>query len=225
MNCWKCLSQKEKLLWVISVSVVSISTLFSSMHSPLILISSVIGVSALLFVGKGYVIGQILTAVFAVLYAIVSYELKYYGEMITYVGMSAPIALMSAYVWYKNPYKDTKEVKAHKINTKETIQMIVYAMIVTFIFHFILKYFSTAHLYLSTLSITTSFLACYLTYLRSPYYAIGYALNDIVLILLWILASIKDAMYIPMIFCFIMFLVNDLYGFYNWRKMVQRQKM
>ena len=74
------------------------------------------------------------------------------------------------------------------------------------------------------MSITTSFLACYLTYLRSPYYALGYSANDIVLIILWILASIKDPANIPMIFCFVMFLVNDVYGFINWKRMSKRQK-
>jgi nicotinamide riboside transporter PnuC len=75
----------------------------------------------------------------------------------------------------------------------------------------------------STLSVTTSFLAVSLTALRSPYYALAYTANDIVLIVLWILASIQDIAYLPMILCFVMFMVNDLYGFLNWRRMRDRQ--
>ncbi len=63
----------------------------------------------------------------------------------------------------------------------------------------------------------------YLTFLRSPYYAIGYSANDVVLIILWILAAFTDISCLPMVACFVMFLFNDLYGFYNWRKMQKRQ--
>ena len=81
----------------------------------------------------------------------------------------------------------------------------------------------TANLLFSTISVTTSFIAAYLTYLRSPYYGLGYAANDVVLIVLWVSMSIHDISYLPMIACFVMFLINDLYGFYNWRKLSKIQ--
>ena len=63
-------------------------------------------------------------------------------------------------------------------------------------FYFFLEYFNTANIVPSTVSVTTSFLAVYLTFRRSPYFALAYAANDIVLIVLWVLASICDARYI-----------------------------
>ena len=47
----------------------------------------------------------------------------------------------------------------------------------------------------------------------------GYAANDLVLIILWILAAIEETSYISGIVCFAAFLANDIYGFINWRKM------
>ena len=70
---------------------------------------------------------------------------------------------------------------------------------------------------------TTSFVAAYLTFCRSPYYALAYACNDIVLIVLWVMASINEPKYISVVVCFIAFLFNDLYGFFNWNKMKRRQ--
>ena len=70
---------------------------------------------------------------------------------------------------------------------------------------------------------TTSWIASYLTFLRSPYYALGYAANDLVLIILWILAAQTDLSCLPMVLCFVMFFANDLYGFYSWQKMQKRQ--
>ncbi len=102
--------------------------------------------------------------------------------------------------------------------------MSLLAVVVTAAFYFILEYFNTANIVPSTISVTTSFVACYLTFCRSPYYALGYAANDVVLIVLWVLASVKDPSCIPMIACFVMFLANDLYGFFNWRKMMKAQR-
>ena len=98
------------------------------------------------------------------------------------------------------------------------------AVAVTCIFYFILEYFNTANIIPSTLSVTTSFLAVYLTFRRSPYFALAYASNDIVLIALWILASMHDVRYISVVACFVAFLVNDIYGFISWRNMKIRQQ-
>lgn len=102
--------------------------------------------------------------------------------------------------------------------------MCVLAAAVTVGFYFILKAFGTANLILSTLSVTTSFIAVYLTFRRSPFYAAGYAANDIVLIILWILAARENSGYVSVAVCFGAFLVNDLYGLISWRKIEKRQR-
>ena len=227
-SSFKTLTKFEKGLWITSLTVTLLSYAASfflgGTGSLLNLIASLIGVTALIFVAKGHVLGQILTVVFSVFYGIISVLFAYYGEMITYLFMTTPMAIVAAMEWIKNPYKNTREVKVHKVTKKQLAVMWCLAILVTFLFYFILKALNTTNLFFSTLSITTSFVASYLTYLRSPYYAIGYSANDIVLIVLWILASIEDISYFPMVACFVMFLFNDLYGFYNWRKMQKRQK-
>lgn len=221
------LTKFERGLWMTSLAVTLLpyllSYLFSGSGDLLNLIASLIGVTALIFVAKGHVLGQLLTVVFSVFYGIISVIFTYYGEMITYLFMTTPMAIVAAIEWIKNPYKDTQEVKVHKVTKKQLAIMWLLAIVITALFYFILKALNTANLFFSTLSITTSFVASYLTFLRSPYYAIGYSANDIVLIILWILASVEDISYLPMVACFVMFLFNDLYGFYNWRKMQKRQ--
>ena len=217
------LSRFESGLLITSLIVVTASFLLSPEKDYLTLISSLIGVTALIFVAKGYVIGEILCVIFAVFYGIVSFYFKYYGEVITYLCMTAPMSIMATIEWIKHPYGDTKEVKIKKITSKDITVMLLITLAVTVAFYFILKALNTESLIVSTISITTSFLAVYLTYLRSPFYALAYAANDIVLIVLWVIASVKNIAYLPMIICFIMFLVNDIYGFYNWERMRKRQ--
>ena len=54
--------------------------------------------------------------------------------------------------------------------------------------------------------------------LRSSWYALGYAANDLVLIILWILASAKNPQNFPVAVNFAIFLVNDAYGFFSWKE-------
>lgn len=218
------LSIFERVLYIFSVTLVVLSFIISPEKSVLSLIASLIGVTALIFIAKGYVIGQVLIIIFALLYGVVSFIQGYYGEVLTYVGMSAPMAVVSIVSWVKNPYKGTKTVKVSKLRWYHLVIMAVLTVTVTFAFYFILGLLGTSSLYVSTLSVATTFAAVYLTFLRSPYYAIGYLLNDIVLITLWVIASISDPSRISMVICFAVFLVNDLNGFISWKRMEKRQR-
>lgn len=224
-NPFKELTKFEWGLWGSSAIIVLLSFLFAPDKDYLSLTASLIGVTSLIFIAKGLVIGQILTIVFSALYGVISFFFRYYGEMLTYLCMTAPMAVLSIVSWLKNPYKDSQEVAVRKSMTgKQILLMCIFTVLVTFVFYFILKTFDTANLLFSTLSVTTSFLAVYLTYMRSPFYACAYAANDVVLIILWIFATIANPAYLPMIFCFTTFLFNDLYAFFNWKRMGKRQQ-
>ena len=220
----KYFSKFEIGLWCSSVVLILISFFIFDKTNYLTLAASLIGVTSLIFAAKGNPLSQALMIVFSILYGIISYTFDYYGEMITYLGMTGPMAVFALISWLRNPYKGKKsEVKVNKISGKEIIFMLFLTAAVTVIFYFILEYFGTANIIPSTLSVTTSFIAVYLTFRRSAYYALAYAANDAVLIILWILAALTDISYISVIICFVVFLVNDLYGFISWKRMSARQ--
>ncbi len=215
----------EIVLWTISVTMIVVSFLLFDRNNYLTLLASIVGVTSLIFNAKGNPFGQVLMIGFSVIYGIISFRNAYYGEMITYLGMSMPMAIVSLISWLKNPYKgNKKEVKVNQINGKEWALMFSLSILVTITFYFILEAFNTANLWISTLSVTTSFLAVYMTFRRTPYFAFFYAFNDIVLIVLWVLVSIHIKEYIPMVVCFAAFLFNDIYGFIAWKRMEKRQK-
>ena len=224
-NPFKELKKFELWLWITSAVVVCVSFALSPDKDLMTLCASLIGVTALIFIAKGYVIGQVMCVGFSVLYGIISFRYSYYGEMITYLCMSTPIAVAAVISWIRHPYKDTPEVTVSRVTKKQMTFALVLTCAVTLAFYFILRALGTANLIISTASVATSFLAAYLTFLRSPYYGLAYGANDIVLIVLWILAAIEDISYLPMIFCFVMFLANDIYGFLNWRQMRKRQEI
>lgn len=218
-------SKFEIILWSSSVMTIILSYILFDSNDSLTLISSLIGSTFLILNAKGNVWGQILTLVFSILYGIISYSTSYYGEMITYLCMTAPIAFASIITWIKNPARKGKnEVKVNSLSKKEYALISLLSLLVSFVFYFILRALGTAELVLSTISVLTSFAASYLTMRRSKYFAIAYASNDVVLIIMWTIASFNDTRYVSVIICFAVFLINDLYGYANWSKMKKSQE-
>ncbi len=220
----KYFSKTDIALWSCSVFLIIISFLLFDRENYMTLLASLIGVTSLIYAAKGNPMGPFLMIIFSVLYGIISYTFAYYGEMATYLGMTMPMSVFALIEWKRNPYKDNEpEVKVNRIHRKEVVFMCLLTVVVTFVFYWILEYFHTANIIPSTLSVTTSFLAVYLTFRRNPYYAVAYACNDIILIFLWVLASMEDMKYLSVVVCFAAFFVNDIYGFISWRKMEKRQ--
>jgi len=217
-------SRKEKLLWISSVILIVLSFCIFDRENYMTLTASLIGVTSLIFNAKGNPLGQFLMVIFSLIYGVISYSFSYYGEMVTYLGMTMPMAVFALVEWLRNPYNGNKaEVEVNRISRAECIFMWVLTVVVTIVFYYILVFFGTANIVPSTLSVTTSFVAVYLTSRRSAYFAVAYAANDLILILLWVLASLQDARYISVVVCFVAFFVNDVYGFLSWRKMEKRQ--
>ena len=217
-------SKGELVLWGSSAGLILVSFILFDRVNFMTLAASLIGTTSLIFNAKGNPIGQALMILFSLLYGAISYTFSYFGEMITYLGMTGPMALFALISWLRNPYNGNHaEVAVNRLENKELVLMYMLTALVTLGFYFILDHFGTANMIPSTLSVTTSFIAVYLTFRRSPYFALAYAANDMVLIVLWIMAAVEDISYLSVIICFVMFLVNDLYGFINWKRMEKRQ--
>ena len=191
-------SKFELALWSGSIVLIWLSFLLFDRERYLTLTASCIGVTSLILNAKG---------------------------MITYLGMTAPMAGIALVSWLRNPYQGNQpEVAIRRITKPELIWMGILTILITTVFYFILKAFHTANLIPSTISVATSFLAVFLTFRRSAFYAIAYAANDMVLLILWGLAARTDSSYLSVLLCFLLFLINDIYGFINWKSMQKRQE-
>ena len=217
-------SRLDLTLWGASVLLILLSFFLFSASGPLTLTASLLGVTSLIYCAKGHPFGQVLMLVFSVLYGILSYSAAYYGEMLTYLGMTAPMAAFSLVSWVRNPSQGNRaQVAVAQLHPREAWLLPLLTAAVTVLFYYVLRAFDTAQLAVSTLSVATSFVAAYLTFRRSPYYALAYAANDLVLVVLWALAARNDPSSLSVLLCFAIFLVNDLYGFVSWKRMQRQQ--
>lgn len=131
-NPVKSLSRKEWAIWIGSLIIVAVSNIISSNIDWLTLIAALVGVTSLIFAAKGNVWAQILMILFSILYGIIFYRFRYWGEMITYLGMSMPMAIWSTITWLKNPSKENKnEVAIQRLKWKHIAALMFFSIIVT----------------------------------------------------------------------------------------------
>lgn len=215
---------QERLLWGISAGAILLSFFLLDGRQYLTLAASLIGVTSIIVNAKGNPPGQLLMVIFSLFYGYISYACAYYGEMVTYLGMTGPMAALALISWLRHPFHGNRaQVQVNHISRREHGLLALLTAGVTLGFYFILRALGTANLLPSTVSVVTSFWAVYLTFRRSPLFSLGYAANDLVLIVLWVLASLEDVSYLSVVVCFAAFLANDLYGFISWRRMEKAQ--
>ncbi len=215
----------EWILWIFSLATI-ISAFFAVGSTDYAkLATSLLGVTALIFAAKGDAFGMIIMIIFSLTYSFVSFSFGYYGEMIIYLCMQLPCCTASLVSWLRHPSdKGTAEVKIGRFKKKYLAILIPAAICITTAFYFILRAFNTENLIVSTVSVTTSFVALFLMILRVPVYAIAFIFNDIVLIVLWSLACVQDIGCLSLAVTFGIFLINDSYTFICWTKRKRREE-
>ena len=209
-----------------SLLAITLCFVFGADKNVFSFIVSLVGVVAVLTVAKGLVIAPFINIGYNILYAIISIFQGYYGEAIIYICLMIPISVFSIIEWLRNKNKDNSDVvEVNKIKGKEYLYLAIATVFATVGFYFLLKVLNTNELIISTISLITSMIASYLMLRRCSYYALGFILNDIILIVLWSLVVVNSGIgYLPTVISFCVFLINDIYGFIHWKMEEKKQQ-
>lgn len=214
----------EVIFLIVSLCAIIICFLFNKDKNIISLITSLLGVFVVLTGAKGLIVSPFINIFYNILYIIISLSQKYYGEVLIYVFLMMPLHITTIISWLKNKSnKDSNIVSINKLNKKEYMVLGLVTVLVTFMFYYILKLLNTNELMISTISLTASLVASYLMLRRSSNYAIAFVINDVILITLWGIACFNDIALLPMVVTFMVFFVNDIYGFISWKKREKEQ--
>ena len=207
-------------------SIIIISMIAITFKSDLLTtISSITGIITALLLAKGKNLGQVFGILITILYSIVSFKNRFYGEVIIYIFLLLPMYLIGIISWIKYHNKETNTVQINKINNKEWLLVSIISIFGFIGIYLLLKIFNTNELTVSTISVIVSLFAIYLQVRRSRFSFYFYIINDFILMTLWGIPVIKgNKLVLPMLFNPIINLINDIYGVYNWKKIERKQK-
>ena len=224
MKLFKDWTNFEKVLLFGSIIIVGlVGILFKS---DLLTIScSIVGIITALLLAKGKNLGQVFGLLITILYSIVSFKNKYYGEVLIYALLMLPMYIIGIITWINHKNEKTNSVEINTINKKEWIIVSIVFVGVFICIYCLLKAFNTNELVVSTISVLASLFAVYLQIRRSKYSFSFYMVNDIILMFLWGMPVVRGSYILfPMLLNPTINLINDAYGFYNWKKTEKIQK-
>ncbi len=207
-------------------TIIVLSCLFKA--GALVIFNSLFGILSVFFLAKGKMIGNVLGVVQSVLYIVISYFNAFYGEVLLCCCIYIPINIASIISWARNLNEKDKIVIINKsLGWVEWVVSILSAVVISIGIYFLLDYFNTANLLVSTLSVFSSLMAGHLVIRRSEYNFAFYILNNIVCICLWLYVILQNNKvgYITTIVQYCMFLILNILGVINWAKIKKSQEI
>lgn len=205
-------------LLFLSIIVVIISGIFAK-SNLLTILCSITGILCALTQAKGKVISQFIGLILVGLYSVLSFQNRYYGEVLIYIFIMLPLFIGGIISWIKNVNKETDTVNKNELKGIEWIVLTIVASVTFVGLYYLLKYFNTSQLFVSTLSMVTSLFATYLVARRSKFGFLFYMGNDIIMLILWGLPVVLGNLdLIPMMVNPVINFINDTYGWRSWNK-------
>lgn len=184
--------------------------------SVLGMIAGISGILCVVFVGKGKISNYLFGLIFAYSYFYVSLDNKFYGEMTTTLYVYIPAQFIGYFLWKANMQNrdKTEIVSAKNLTPKGWITLLAAVGVGSLLFISILKTTDGNSIGLDGVTTVLVIAAQLLMILRYSEQWILWILINILSIWLW---AETPAMYMM----FGAYLLNSVYGYYNWRKLAQ----
>lgn len=150
---------RSELLWLITACGVITGLSLYWGDSLMGIISSVTGVACVVCTGKGKLSAYFFGLINCVLYAIISYEAKLYGETMLNAFYYIPMQFVGFFVWKKNINQETKEVNKKKMKLTGLLLTITAMIAGTFLYGLVLRALGDAMPFVDAFTTVSSVMA------------------------------------------------------------------
>ncbi|NBI42569.1 nicotinamide riboside transporter PnuC [[Haemophilus] felis] len=206
-----------EVIWLIIFLGAQIFAYVQEPDSILGMISGISGILCAIFVSKGKISNFLFGLIFAYSYFYVSLDNKFYGEMTTTLYVYIPAQFIGYFLWKANMQKSAEDkieiVSAKNLTTKGWLTLVSSVVIGSLLFISVLKITDGNSIGLDGVTTVLVIAAQLLMILRYSEQWILWIVINILSIRLW---AETPAMYLM----YGAYLLNSVYGYYNWRKLV-----
>ena len=123
------------------------------------IISATTGVACVVCTGKGKLSAYLFGLVNCVLYAIIAYEAKYYGEVMLNAIYYVPMQFIGFYVWNKHMNNETKEVEKKHMDLTGRLLLLLTVILSTYLYGLLLGYLGDPMPFVDAFTTTSSVIA------------------------------------------------------------------
>ncbi|MCI7718785.1 nicotinamide riboside transporter PnuC [[Pasteurella] aerogenes] len=208
-----------EVIWIFLFLAAQIFAYIQEPDSLLAMISGIAGILCVVFVGKGKISNYLFGLIFAYTYFYVSLDNKFYGEMTTTLYVYIPAQFIGYFLWKQNMRSENAQevVEAKFLTLKGWTTLIATVLIGSIAFISFLKTTDGQSVTLDGVTTVLVVAAQLLMILRYSEQWILWIIINILSIILW---AQTPAMYLM----YGAYLLNSLYGYYNWSKLAKKTR-
>lgn len=211
---WK----KLEVLWLlVGVGVITALSIYWG-DTTMGIISATTGVACVICTGKGKLSAYIFGAINTLLYAIISYHAKYYGEVMLNALYYFPLQFYGFYVWNKHMNMETHEVEKKRMSNKNRLILSLVVALGTIIYGFVLRLLGGNLPFVDALSTVVSIVAMIISIKMYMEQWVLWIVVDVVTVIMWVVAFINGTDSIATLLMWIVYLGNAFIMFFKWRK-------
>lgn len=200
--------------WLLLFIAMQIGIYIYNPDSILGMVSGIAGIICNVFVSKGKISNYFFGLIFAYTYFYISLGANFLGEMNTTLYVYIPAQFIGYFLWKANMQKEQNSdaVIAKSLTVKGWVGLLAFLIIGTLLFVELLNYYGGSSTGLDGLSTIIVIAAQVLMVLRYREQWLLWIVLNIISIALW---AENTSMYVM----YSAYLLNSLYGYYNWSKL------
>lgn len=218
-NTWKT----WEICWIVFATLTILSTSLYWKDNLVGIIAALTGIWCVILTGKGKISSFYFGTINTILYAVVAWKARYWGEVMLNLIYYLPTNFIGIYLWKKNLNAETEEVKKEKLTLKSSI--IIYSLLIvsTFAYSFILKILKGTLPLVDSMSTVFSVFAQILCIKRCREQWILWIIVDVVTVFMWIYAFIQGTGDFATILMWSIYLVNAILMLVKWVKETEKK--
>jgi nicotinamide mononucleotide transporter len=212
--------------WIAIFTVINLYLFFAWKDSVIGLITSLSGMLCVVLVAKGKIFNYYPGIINVVLYAYLSYNQSFYGEVALNLLYFLPMQFIGLYLWKKHQsaQSDSSDVHVNTLSNKALLVWIGVILASTVLLGFILGQIGGAQPYVDSITTILQIVAQIFMIKRLVEQWITWIFVNIFSIILWFTAFMSTGNDVTILIMWIAYLVNSVYGYLNWRKIHQTQE-
>ena len=211
---WK----KWEIIWLFVATAVILGVSVYWKDTGIGIGAAITGIWCVILTGKGKLSSFLFGTINTVLYAIVAWKARYWGEVMLNLIYYVPMNFVGMYMWSKNMDEQTEEVMKKRLSGKNSI--IAYGIVVvgTIGYGVILKVLNGTLPFVDSVSTVFSILAQFFCVKRYMEQWVLWVIVDVVTVIMWVYAFVNGTGDMATILMWSIYLINAIIMLLKWVK-------
>lgn len=209
---------KWQVAWIVLANSIIFGVSLYMGDTAMGILASLTGVTCVILCGMGKVSNYFFGTINVVLYAIVAWKAKYYGDVMLNLIYYFPTNIIGWVLWSKNINKENNEVYKKRMTLKQNIFLAIISVAGVLGYSYILKLLGGNLPIVDSMSTVFSVIAQILMIKRFMEQWIIWIIVDFVSVIMWIAAFFNGGESVAVLMMWSVYLANAIIMFVKWKK-------